>query len=160
LTGVPLWMLVLPVAAGIGVAWQQALNGQVRLVADSALTATWGNFAVGVALLAVAAAVSLLFVPWPDEFPTNPVLYLGGAIGVTFIAASAVIVRITGVLVLGLGAICGQLVMSVVLDLFVPVPGHELAASTVGGTVLALLAVAIASIRRRRPTASSSSPSD
>jgi transporter family-2 protein len=56
--------------------------------------------------------------------------------------------------------------MSVLLDLFVPVAGHELTASTVGGTVLALVAVAIASIRKRRPadkaavTANSGSPSD
>jgi transporter family-2 protein len=166
LSDVPLWMLVLPVAAGVGVAWQQAFNGQVRIIADSALSATWVNFAVGAPLLALAAAVSIVFAGWPEAFPTNPVLYLGGAIGVTFIAVSAVVVRITGVLVLGLGAICGQLVMSVLLDLFVPVAGHELTASTVGGTVLALVAVAIASIRKRRPadkaavTANSGSPSD
>ena len=167
-TSVPLWMLVLPVVAGAAIAWQQAVNGQIRLTADSALTATFVNFAVGTLLLALAASVSLLFLDWPQEFPTNPTLYLGGAIGLIFIAGAAVIVRITGVLVLGLATISGQLVMSVVLDAFVPVPGHELAASTVGGTVLALVAVAIASIRRRRPrsanrgtaTESSDSPSD
>jgi transporter family-2 protein len=165
---VPLWMLVLPVIAGAAGAWQQAVNGQIRVAADSALTATWVNFAVGVPLLAIATAISVLASGWPHAFPTNPVLYLGGVIGLTFIAGAAIIVRTTGVLVLGLAIICGQLVMSVVLDLFVPVPGHELAASTIGGTLLALAAVAIASIRRRNDrvdpstavTASSGSPSD
>jgi transporter family-2 protein len=166
-SSVPLWMLILPVLAGVAGAWQQAVNGQIRVAADSALTATWVNFAVGVPLLAVATAISIVASGWPDAFPSNPLLYLGGTIGVLFIAGAAIIVRTTGVLVLGLAIICGQLVMSVVLDLFFPVAGHELAASTVGGTILALLAVAIASIRRRpRPAepdparASSGSPSD
>jgi transporter family-2 protein len=150
-TSVPPWMLVLPVLAGAAIAGQQAVNGQIRLTADSALSATWLNFAVGTPLLAVAALISLAFVGWPEAFPTNPLLYLGGVVGVTFIAASAIIVRITGVLVLGLAVISGQLVMSLLLDLLVPVPGHELVASTVAGAVLALVAVAIASIRRRRP---------
>ena len=164
-TRVPLWMLVLPIVAGIAVAWQQAVNGQIRLTADSALTATWINFVVGTALLAIAALVALPFVGWPESFPTNPLLYLGGVIGLVFIASSAIIVRTTGVLVLGLAAISGQLVMSVTLDALVPVPGHELALSTVGGAVLALIAVAIASIRPRPRTpapikATSGSPSD
>jgi transporter family-2 protein len=164
-TGVPLWMLVLPVIAGAGIAWQQAVNGQIRLTADSALTATFANFAVGTTLLVIAAAAALPFIGWSGSFPTDPVLYLGGAIGLVFIAASTVIVRITGVLVLGLGAICGQLAMSVALDAFVPVPGHELEFSTVGGAVLALIAVAVAAIRPRRRervpiTESSGSPSD
>jgi bacterial/archaeal transporter family-2 protein len=164
-TSVPLWMLILPVIAGAGIAWQQAVNGQVRLTADSALTATFGNFVVGTTLLAVVALVATPFTGWPESFPANPLLYVGGIIGVVFIAGASVIVRGTGVLVLGLATICGQLIMSVALDLLVPVPGHELALSTVGGTVLALAAVAIASIRPRRSTASpvtesSGSPSD
>ena len=163
---VPLWALLLPFLAGIAIGWQQAVNGQVRTVASSALTATFVNFLVGSLVLTVATLIHSGFVGWPEDFPTELWLYTGGFIGVIFIAGATVIVKITGVLLLGLATVAGQLVMSVVLDVVFPIPGHVIAATTIAGTALTLVAVGIASIpaRRRRttptPTASSGSPSD
>lgn len=164
LTGeVAWWALVLPFLAGIAVGWQQALNGQVRAVSGSVFTATFVNFVAGTVVLVVASAVSTAIEGWPSALPTEPWVYLGGFIGLVFIAVTAAIVRITGVLLVGLATVAGQLVMSVVLDVIFPVPGHVIAASTVAGTALTLVAVAIAAIPGGRmlgaPRASSDSPS-
>lgn len=145
----PVWMLVLPFLAGLGIGFQQAVNGQVRTVAQSALTATFVNFIVGTSVLLVLVAARTLLVRPELDLPTEPWLYIGGAMGIIFIGGAAIIVRITGVLLMGLATIAGQLVASVALDLLVPVPGHDIGVSTLGGTALTLVAVAIASIPGR-----------
>lgn len=145
-----LWMIALPILAGIGTGWQQAVNGQARDVAGSALAAALVNFTVGTVVLAVAFAVRAVLVGLPSELPAEPWLYLGGPIAVVFIAGAAAVVRFTGVLVLGLGTIAGQLIASIMLDIVVPPEGHVLTATTVVGAALALVAVAIASLPARR----------
>lgn len=145
--GAPVWLLLLPLIAGLGMGWQQAVNGQVRVVARSALTATFVNFVVGTTVLLVLMAIDWGVRGLPNPLPADPWLYLGGAIGCVFIAAAALLVRITGVLLLGLATVAGQLVTALLLDLLAPSPGTHVAFSTIGGTLLALVAVAVASIR-------------
>jgi transporter family-2 protein len=147
---VPYWILIAPLISGLAVGAQQALNGQVRETAHSPLAATFVSFAVGTAVLTVALLVHLLFAPWPADFPSNPALYLGGVIGAIFIGIQTVLVRITGVLVLGLAVLSGQVVAAAVLDLLVPVPGHTIGVPTLVGAGLTLLAVVIAAIPRRQ----------
>ncbi|MCU1512915.1 MAG: hypothetical protein JWO10_5 [Microbacteriaceae bacterium] len=147
---VPLWMLALPLIAGLGVGLQQAINGQVKLRAASALTPTFLNFLIGGALLLVAAAIHVGIVGWPASFPSNPLLYIGGLVGGVFVAATAMVVRITGLLLLGLASTAGQLVTSLVLDVVLPIPGHVFAFATVGGTALTLVAVLVAATPSRR----------
>ena len=146
----PAWMLLLPFASGLAVAVQQAVNGQVRRVAGSALTATFMNFLVGTTVLLIACLVHEAIVGLPERMPTNPLLYLGGLIGAIFIGGAVIVVRVTGVLLLGLGSVAGQLVMSLVLDLVLPAAGRVVVASTVVGTVLTLVAVVIAAIPSRK----------
>lgn len=143
----PVLLLLMPLLGGIGIGWQQAVNGRVRQVSSSALTATFINFTVGTVILLVATAVHFVAVGLPDPFPTDPLLYIGGAIGCVFIGVSAFLVSHTGLLVLGLGTVAGQLVGAVLLDLLVPGSGG-LHWTTVAGAALALVAVGIASIRR------------
>ncbi|MET1051333.1 MAG: DMT family transporter [Mycetocola sp.] len=145
---VPLWMLGMPLLAGFGIGWQTAVNGRVKARADSAFTATFINFVVGTVALVAVMLVRAGFVGWPDTLPTEPFLYLGGAIGCIFIGVNAFLVSHTGVLVLGLGTVAGQLVGSIIIDAVVP-GGTELGFATIGGAALALVAVAIATIRRR-----------
>ncbi|MGN7798106.1 DMT family transporter [Leifsonia sp. 22587] len=150
----PVWLMILPFIAGLGTGWQQAVNGQVRQVANSALSATFINFAVGTTVLLVLMLGHWAMVGLPKQVPTEPWLYVGGAIGCVFIGVTALLVRQTGVLLLGLATVAGQLVAALLLDLLLPTAGHVLAFSTVGGTLLAIVAVAIASIRwgwRRTP---------
>jgi len=145
----PLWVLLLPVLVGLAVGWQQAVNGQIRHVADSAFTATLGNFFVGAVILGLAVLVDVLIVGPPRHFPTEPWLYLGGLVGVAFIAAQSVIVRTLGVLVMGLALLAGQLAAAVAFDVLVPLPGERIGPLTVAGAALTLVAVIVAAVRPR-----------
>jgi transporter family-2 protein len=73
-----LWLLALPMVAGVFVAVQQAINGHVGRASRSALTAALTNFTVGTLVLVLAWLVSLLVRDAPTTLPDNPVLYLGG----------------------------------------------------------------------------------
>lgn len=148
---VPVLLMLLPFIAGIGAAWQQAVNGRVRSSADSALTSTVLNFAVGTTALVVVMLVHAGLVGgFPAALPTEPWLYLGGALGCLFIAGQAIVVRVIGVLVLALAGVAGQLTAALALDLLLPTHGREVDVATIGGTALALVAVVIAGISRRR----------
>lgn len=153
---IPIWALLMPFLAGLGIGWQQAVNGQVRGLSESALTATFVNFVVGTVVLLGIALVHTSFAGWPTRLPTNGTLYLSGAIGVAYIATATVLVRYLGVLLLGLGTIAGQLMASLVIDLLFPAQGQLVAWTTIAGTMLTLLAVALAAIPSRaimRPNA-------
>ena len=121
------WIALLAVSAGFGISVQQAINGRVAAATHQPLVATLVNFLVGTACLSCvtlagigAGVVSVG--PWPTEVW----LYLGGPIGVLFIALAAWAVRGVGVLVFGLLSIAGQLVGSVVSDLVAPTDGAGL----------------------------------
>ncbi|MDO7883401.1 DMT family transporter [Salinibacterium soli] len=145
----PVWMLLLPFSAGIGIAWQQAFNGQIREVSGSAVTASFGNFVVGTLALGIATLVASPWNGWPDSLPLDPVVYLGGPIGVMFIVCGAIVVRYIGVLLLGLGMIAGQLLGSLVLDIVVPAAGHELGIPTIVSTIVTLVAVSLTALGGR-----------
>jgi len=143
-----LGIAVLPALAGVGAAWQQAVNGRVA-AAGGPLPAALINFAAGTALILVVAVIEVALRGLPGPLPANPVLYLGGPLGIVFIAAAAAIVPLTGVLLLGLGAVAGQLIGALLLDLFLPADGDHLTAATVAGTALTLVAVAVAALPAR-----------
>lgn len=145
-----LWPAVLTALAGAGVAWQQAVNGRVGAAARrdghplaGMLPAALVNFGVGTAALVLVTGVTVAIRGLPGALPAQPWLYLGGPLGVLFIAAAAAIVAITGVLLLGLGTVAGQLVGALLLDLFWPVTDGRLAGTALAGTALALLAVTV-----------------
>jgi Uncharacterized protein conserved in bacteria len=144
--GTALWLVVLPLLAGCGIAVQQAVNGQVRAASHSALTATLLNFVTGTTALAVTWLVVRGFHGAPQPLPDEPWLYVGGPIGVLFIVVAAFVVRWTGVLLFGLATIAGQLVGAVLLDLVVPAPGAHLETATLVGAAVTLLAVGIAAL--------------
>ena len=146
---VPVWMLVLPFLAGLLQSAQQAVNGQVRAVSESVATATLANFTVGTAVLVIAFVIHSAIAGWPTRLPTEPWLYLGGAIGVVFIAVAAAIVRSIGVLLLSLATIAGQLVTSLLLDILAPTSRQGVTVTTILGTGLTLVAVVIATIPSR-----------
>ncbi|GAB3602581.1 DMT family transporter [Microbacterium aureliae] len=160
-SGIPAWMLVLPVLTGAGIAWQQATNGRLRVRVGTPLVATLVNFIGGTAILAVAAAIHVAVAGPPRPFPADPLLYAGGAVGVVYIFLSAALVQRTGVLLLGLGAVTGQLLTSFLLDAAWPSPagpGLLQGAAMVG---VALVSVVVAATprgllrrsARRRPDA-------
>ncbi|WP_373321678.1 DMT family transporter [Micromonospora okii] len=142
-----LGLALLPLVAGLGIAWQQAVNGRVRVAAGSALAATLVNFAVGTVALLAAFAVEVAVRGRPGGgFPAEPWLYLGGPIGIVFIAIAAAVVRFTGVLLLGLATIAGQVVGAVLLDLVLPTAASHPGVTTLLGAALTLVAVLIAAL--------------
>jgi transporter family-2 protein len=154
-----LWPALLPALAGVGTAWQQAVNGRVGTAARDDGPAWAGmlptalvNFVVGTAALVLVTAVEIALRGLPRPLPAQPWLYLGGLLGVLFIGVAAVIVPITGVLLLGLGTVAGQLVGALLLDLFLPSGNGQLTATTLIGTALTLVAVTVIALPwRRRP---------
>ncbi|GAA1874786.1 DMT family transporter [Myceligenerans crystallogenes] len=146
-------LAVLPLLAGVGSAWQQAVNGRVRAAAGDVLAATFVNFVVGTTALVVALGISMLFDGVPDgALPANPLLYTGGLIGVAFIAISAAIVHRIGVLVLTLAMIAGQITGALALDVISPdaAPPGPL---TYAGAALTLIAITIPLAFERRTAA-------
>jgi transporter family-2 protein len=148
--GIAPWVLILPLLAGLTLGWQQAVNGQIREISGSPLTATFYNFLVGTVALGVVFVVHAFLSGLPSQLPSNLWLYVGGPIGIVFVVGYAIVVRFTGVLLLGLGAIAGQLAASVVFDVLAPVAGKPLAVTTLVGTLVTLVAIGIASIPARR----------
>jgi transporter family-2 protein len=134
------WLFVVfPVVAGAATAWQMAVNGQVAVVGGP-MSSALVNFTVGTAALLVVGAIVVAKRGLPGAFPTEPWLYLGGLLGILFIAVSAHVVHVLGVLLLALAAIAGQLIGALALDLIVPA-GRHLNWGVVAGCVLALVGV-------------------
>lgn len=150
LTTAPLWMLLLPFAAGVGIAWQQAANGRLAQRVASPMAATMTSFVAGTVVLALAAAVSVLVGGAPDPLPAEPWLYLGGTLGVAYIFLGAFLVAHTGVLLLGLGSVLGQLVTAVIIDMLWPTEAGPAPWQIVTMVVIAAASVLVALARPRR----------
>jgi transporter family-2 protein len=143
-----LGLAVLPLLAGTGIAFQQAVNGRLRDAGGSAWSATFVNFVAGTAALLVGLAAIVSLRGWPDgALPAEPLLYTGGVLGVAVIATAAAVVRVTGVLVLALATTAGQVIGALLLDLMLPTAGPP-GANIYAGAALTLLAVAAAMTRR------------
>lgn len=147
LSSAALGLALLPLAAGAAIAWQQAVNGTVSLT-GGAWAATWINFAVGTALLALMGGVALGIQGSTEPLPGTWWLYLGGPMGVVFISLAAVLVRVHGVLVLGLCTVCGQVASALAVDQVVG-DGH-VGPLTVTGALVTLAGVVLAGLGTRR----------
>jgi transporter family-2 protein len=150
LAGVPAWMLALPVASGIGIAWQQATNGRLSQRVGSPLTASLVNFAGGTLILVCAAAIGIAISGFPQNLPTEAWLYIGGPVSVIYIFLSAALVAQTGVLLLGLGAVVGQLLTSFAIDALWPAPASPGVVQELAMVLVALLSVVVATVPWRR----------
>ena len=133
--------------AGLAIAVQQAINGRVGATARNAWTAAWVNFTLGSVMLGAALGLAWGFTDFdPGTLPTGPWwLYLGGSIGVLFIAAAAWVVQRLGVLLFALLTITGQLTGALLLDWWAPAAGVTVHLTLVVGVCLAGVAVAVGS---------------
>jgi bacterial/archaeal transporter family-2 protein len=141
-----LWLALLPAVAGLGLAWQTAVNGRVRQAADNVVVPTVVNFLVGLSALVLAAVVDVLIRGLPDSLPTQWWLYTGGTMGIVAILTAVTAVRVTGVLLLGMSSVAGQLVGALLLDVFVPTAGSVLSVTSVIGIGMTMVAVGVATI--------------
>lgn len=149
-------LALFPAIAGAGSAFQQAVNGRVRAAADSVTVATLINFVAGTSALVVAFAVDVAVRGTPTgSLPVQPWYYAGGVIGVVFIAIAAAVVQYTGVLLLGLAMVAGQLAGALAIDIIAPGSGGRPAVNTLIGIGLTLVAVMIVARPTRMPIAGS-----
>ena len=100
-------------------------------------------------ILVIVAAISVAVQGWPTAWPSGPLYYTGGALGIVFIALAAILVRTAGVLLLSMSNVAGQLLASVALEAGLPLAGG-VSAGLLAGTAVALVAVVIAAIPVRK----------
>ena len=134
---------LLPLLAGFGTGIQLALNGRLNAIAGPWAT-TFNNFLVGTVALVVVFALTFLFEGRLVDPPQTWWLYSGGVMGVGFIALAALLVKVHGVLVLGLCLIAGQVICAELIELLGPsahvgIVGVVAGALTVVGVLVALL---------------------
>ncbi len=141
-------LCLLPLLAGAGTSWQQAVNGRVSAVGGP-LAAALNNFVVGLVALLAFLVVALLVAPgdlqgWPGTWW----LYVGGPVGVLFITLTARLVSVHGVLVLGLCTVAGLVLGSLLIDALGP--DSRLGPLTVVGALLTLVGVAVVAVTAAR----------
>ena len=150
-------LLALAFVAGALVALQQGVNGRVAVTAGSPLTAALVNFIVGFSALFILTTIFELTdataLVMPPAIWSEPVLWLGGPIGVAFVVVASFAVRGLGVLLFSLLTIVGQLVGGVLVDVVAPIPGGTgVAAATVAAVAVSMAATVLAFLGSRRTT--------
>lgn len=130
-------LVALALTAGVLVTLSRQVNGRLAL-STSALQSSFWNHAVGFAALLVwgAAAGGL----WPAGLSEAPVVaWLGGPLGVVFIAGGSWLIPRIGAVNTGVLIIAGQMLSGVALDLARGAGGSD--AMRAGGVALILAGV-------------------
>jgi transporter family-2 protein len=133
--------IALAITVGIVIAFQQALNGRVNVVSTRPLATTFVNFLMGAFVLTIALAINLARGGSIGTLPHGIVVYLGGPIGVIFIAVSAYTVKHLGILNFILFSVSGQLTGALLLDWLAPAAHTKISAYLITGTAMTLTAV-------------------
>ena len=145
-------------AAGAATAVQYALNGRIAAQSGSAMVTSALNFFMGFILLSVLLVATGLVGVWPMVLPPSPLdaplLWLGGPLGLLFIASAAILVKRLGVLAFAVVSVLGQLVGAVVLDLVLPTQGTVLGPVVFLGLVVTVIAVIAATVNKKPGSAS------
>lgn len=149
-TAAALLPVVLAFLVGMGVAVQQAVNGQVSTVTRDSWATAWVNFAAGSTTLLLIGAVPVWRSGWPTDWAVPAWAWWGGLCGVGFIALAAWAVQHTGVLLFGLVTITSQMALALVLDLAHPATRDQVDAQMLAGVVITVVAAAGAGLSARR----------
>lgn len=136
--------ITLACLAGVLVGVSRQVNGRLSLSTSPLVSSFW-NHVVGVVLLsAVGLAVGGLIPPGAATAPWHA--YIGGPIGVIFVASGSWLIARIGAVNTALLVIGGQMVSGVVLDLFRTAPPALWASAL--GVVLILAGMALTQRRK------------
>ncbi len=149
-TGVAVLPVVLAFLVGMGVAVQQAVNGQVSTVTRDSWATAWVNFTAGSTTLLLVGAVPVWRSGWPTDWAVPGWAWWGGLCGVAFIALAAWAVQHTGVLLFGLVTITSQMALALVLDLAHPDTREQVDVQMLLGVVITVVAAGGAGLSARR----------
>jgi len=144
--------VVFAVLAGAFVGVQRALNGQINEFSGESYATSLLNFITGTSFL--AAFVVLLVIFGSIELQPLPMgpwwIYTGGIMGVIYIAFTSLIVQHLGVLTFTLISVGGQLIGSLLLDLYAPSEGITVSGYLVTGILMTYLGVIIGGVNQSR----------
>ncbi len=144
--------IILSILVGVVVAFQQALNARINVISTRPLATAWFNFTVGTCVLLIVFAINLLGGGHLSHLPSNPWLYLGGPLGLIFIAGSAYVVKSLGVLNFIIFSVTGQLIGALLLDWLAPATKGGLSSYLVFGTLMTLVSIAASQLYERKTT--------
>ena len=134
--------------AGAIVGVQRALNGQINESSRQSFATSWLNFIMGTTFLFILLSIGVLINRAEIvALPSGPWwMYMGGTIGVIYIAFTSTIVQHLGVLTFTLISVGGQLVGSLLIDLYSPTQGVQISAYLVTGIVMTYLGVIVGGV--------------
>lgn len=116
-----IWFATLAIFAGVLVSLSRQINGRLAL-STSAMESSFWNHLVGLVFITgLALLIGGLFEGTPEASPWWA--YLGGPIGVIFIAAGSWLIARIGAALTALLIIAGQMISGVVLDVIMGAPG-------------------------------------
>ena len=148
--------IILGALSGGIIGLQRALNGQVNEHSGQSFATTFLNFVTGTALLLLLFLGGIVIhqshfsaLKWSPWW-----MYLGGVTGIIYIAFASTVVQHLGVLSFTLFSVGGQLVGSLLFDIFLPSNGVHVGAYLITGifmTYIGVLANSERSRSRRRP---------
>jgi transporter family-2 protein len=135
--------ITLAVLAGSAVGIQRALNGQINSFSKKSFATSQLNFITGTAFLLLLLLLRSAFTDHSImNFTSGPWwVFLGGSIGVIYIAFTALAVQHLGVLEFTLFSVSGMLVGSLLLDLLLPTQGTQISPYLITGIFLTYLGV-------------------
>jgi transporter family-2 protein len=143
-----LFAVLMGCVAGAIVGVQRALNGQINEHSNQSFTTSFLNFFMGTTFLFIF--LTILVVVGPTEFvplPSGPWwIYTGGVLGVIYIAFTSTIVQHLGVLTFTLFSVGGQLVGSLLIDLYSPTEGVNVSVYLVTGIVMTYFGVVVGGV--------------
>ena len=147
-----LFALLLALIAGALVGVQRALNGQINEYSQNSYTTSLLNFITGTSFLSLF--IIILIVLGRVELQPLPIgpwwIYTGGVIGVIYIAATSLIVQHLGVLTFTLFSVGGQLIASLLLDIYSPTQGVSVSWYLVSGIAMTYIGVLVGGVRQSR----------
>jgi transporter family-2 protein len=147
-----LFALLLALIAGALVGVQRALNGQINEYSQNSYTTSLLNFITGTSFLTLF--IIILIAVGRVELQPLPIgtwwIYAGGVIGVIYIAATSLIVQHLGVLTFTLFSVGGQLIASLLLDIYSPTQGVSVSWYLVSGIAMTYIGVIVGGVRKSR----------
>ncbi len=147
-----LFALLLALIAGALVGVQRALNGQINEYSQNSYTTSLLNFITGTSFLTLF--IIILIALGRVELQPLPVgpwwIYTGGVIGVIYIAATSLIVQHLGVLTFTLFSVGGQLIASLLLDIYSPTQGVSVSWYLVSGIAMTYIGILVGGVRQSR----------
>ena len=134
--------------AGAVVGVQRALNGQINEHSHQSFTTSLLNFITGTTFLVILILIGVVI--GKNELSPLPAgpwwIYTGGIIGVIYIAFTSTIVQHLGVLTFTLFSVGGQLVGSLLIDLYSPTDGVQVSMYLVTGIAMTYVGVIVGGV--------------